>query len=390
MIFVAATGAAKAGLHDPGRGIDVVALRAFLRGIRGLHQHQPRAVLPALLDEVREERAPAHREDVAVEAPLLRDPCPRFLHGARGGPGHLLDPQVFEHDDAVVLGVAVRVGPQQVLPLPPHLAVRAGQLDLGLLSVLRSLLLPGDSPGQLGYLGGPRFEEGGVLDEGAVGVGDQVGDTTVDAHRRLRGLLGASLRRQRVRHLNYDADVPSVHVSRDGRGPSLPLGQRTVQHQRDAAQAGEAEEVAPFVARDAPGTLRIRLGDAHRITPAPLELRSAFGFGEAVLPGGVEVTEDLLAGIAGDVVDPRHLRPQVREFFLLIDSGAVPLGGAEASKASETLLVREVPQRPQRTFPAEHLCDLLLARIDSVLRDQMTHKRHHARSAFSGQRPVRS
>jgi len=72
--------------------------------------------------------------------------------------------------------------------------------------------------------------------------------------------------------------------------------------------------------------------------------------------------------IARDIVKPGNETPEVGQLLGLVDVGVIALGIARVpAEAQEALLVGEVPEVPQGTFPAEETLCLLLRRIDAVL-----------------------
>ena len=183
MVTVATRGAAKDGLRATRLGVDAAACAARLAAVGGRH-----------LDE----RAPRPRELVAEH---VREAGPSRVRDAASAAtaNHPRDVQLLQHDDAVALGESCRLDVQEVVALPPHLAVDASDASLGLLSVLRSFLPSADGALSVGESLERGFEVAGVGDHVAVGRGAEVGDAAVDGDDgafAVRGLGSVQLRRR--------------------------------------------------------------------------------------------------------------------------------------------------------------------------------------------------
>jgi len=101
----------------------------------------------------------------------------RILH-------HATHIEVFDDDDAVVLGVVGTYLVQDGFALTPHLAVQPHDAELGFLSISTSFLSARDCAlGASEALERP-LEMFGVEGDLAVGVGDQVGDAAVERDDR--------------------------------------------------------------------------------------------------------------------------------------------------------------------------------------------------------------
>ena len=151
---------------------------------------------------------------------------------------HPRDVQFLQHDDAVALGESCRLDVQEVVALPPDLAVDAGDASLGLLSVLRSFLPSADGALCVGESLERGFEVARVGDHVAVGRRAEVGDATVD------GDDGAVAGRW-LGHVQLadDADEPLVAVALEGARLRLPF-ERPVQHSAERAELREADIAA--------------------------------------------------------------------------------------------------------------------------------------------------
>ena len=280
--------------------LGVPTLRTFLRRIRRGHLHHEAAVSRCLLLEQRDELAPAHREDAPVEPSFLCHVHPGLLDRARGRPHHASDLQVLDNDHAVVLGVAEGEGVQQVVSLPPHLAMDGGELRACLGAVVRPFLLPTE------VLTGPGDRHLGLVEEGrtrfevAKAVGHHVGHAAIEAHRLPE-------RRLRSRHLEmaHDRDEPLVVLVRNrGRG-ALSL-ERSVQDDRHVAELGEDQHITTVLGVETPDLLAW-FAQPDRVVSLGLEVRAASALGEAPLPGTVEALEQVLAHVRRNVVEPVHL-----------------------------------------------------------------------------------
>ena len=87
---------------------------------------------------------------------------------------HSRDVQFLQHNDTVALGESCRLDVQEVVALPPDLAVDASDADLGFLSVLRSFLPSADGTLCASEALQRSLEVSGVGDYVAVGCGAEV------------------------------------------------------------------------------------------------------------------------------------------------------------------------------------------------------------------------
>lgn len=155
-------------------------------------------------------------QDGPIEAGLLPDIMSGLLDGPLGRGRHILHPEVFQHDNAVVLGVVLGDDMGEVFTLTAELLVDLSQTGAGFLAVLRSFLLFRELTLTLGNARLCGIAETWIGDLDAVGVGDSYGDPEVQGN-------GAAVRWGGVGSLDLavDGHVPLGAVALDrGAGPS--------------------------------------------------------------------------------------------------------------------------------------------------------------------------
>ena len=166
MVLVATRGAVEGGLRATRLGVDAAACAARLRTVRGWHLDEGAARPREFVAEHVREAGPSRVRDAASAATS----------------NHPRNVQLLQNDDAVALGESCRLDVQEVVALPPHLAVDASDADLGLLSVLRSFLPSADGALCVGESLERGFEVTWAGDHLAVGSGAEVRDAAVDCH----------------------------------------------------------------------------------------------------------------------------------------------------------------------------------------------------------------
>ena len=339
--------------------LGVPALGTLLRRVGGRHLDHEAAVARRLLLEQRDELAPPHLQDAPVEPTLLRHVDPGFLDRARGRPHHARDRQVLDDDHAVVLGVAVGEGVQQVVSLPPHLAMDGGELRTCLGAVLRPLLFAAEvlvGPGDLRLT---LVKEDRTRFEMAKAVGHEVGHAAVEPHR-------LPDRRRRVGDLEvaHDRGEPLVTVTGD-RGRGALSFERSVQHDGDVAELGEDQHIAAVLPVEPPDLLAW-FAQPDRVVSLGLEVRAASALGEALLPGPVESLQHVLAHVRRHVLEPVDLGAQLRGFlFLVVEGRRAPVDTC-SGEAHQALFVGEIPEPAQGALPADQASGLFGARVDPV------------------------
>lgn len=364
MILVTTRHAAKHALRLPVLRSDVTTRRARLGRVRRRYRQHHRAETQRLLLQEDAEPSPVGLENPAVEPRLLRHVSSRLLGRAFRRGGHATDMEVFEHHDAVVLGVAVRETMQQGLHLPASLLMHTGQILPGLGPVLRALLLSSDVALSLGDLDLGLVQEGGPWFQVTVGVGEDVGDAPINSDGGT-GRVGHDV------HVlgDVNGDKPRLAVPRD-RGAGGLAFDGAVEDDGNVADLREAQRPLAMVEFDRP-RLATRLGHGHGVVPLGLEARFALRLGEEVGPRRLHLMQRGLLHVTGHVLEPIHGSAEVRQFLVLRKERRVDLGATKTLKPKETLLMSEVPQEPQGPFPATEPCFLLGRGIDAVLEAPM-------------------
>src|SRR5208282_2566788 len=326
------------GLRRTRQSVNAAARAARLAAVRGGHLF---------------ETTPAPGE---LEAEHLRETGPPRVGDAppQVAPDHPLDVQLLQNDDAVALGESCGLDVQEVVALPPHLAVDAGDAILGFLSVLRSFLPSAD-----GSLGASESLQGGfeatwVGDHVAIRGGTEVRDAAVD---RDDGCL--TRRRRGDPQLADDAGEPLISVALQRARLGLSF-ERTMQDSAERAQLGEAD-----VRAVEPPRLRVGLAEAERVSSSSLEAGSAGELLEAALPRLVEFDEELRADVAGGVGEPRQVGTQICQLVDLIERGWEDASVARTGVPHEALLEREVPECTESVVPFRKTRNLCSVWIDA-------------------------
>src|SRR5271166_2593357 len=164
MVLVATRGAAKGCLRATRLGIDGAARAARLARVGGWHLNEGTSRPSEFVSEHVREAGPSRVRDSASAATS----------------NHPRNVQPFQHNDAVAIGESCRLDVQEVVALPPYLAVDTCDASLGLLSVLRSLLPSVDGALCVSEPLEGGFEAAGVGDPVTIGHCTKGCDTSVD------------------------------------------------------------------------------------------------------------------------------------------------------------------------------------------------------------------
>lgn len=364
---MAAPDAPERGLVRPVRRIDHVALGALLRRVGRRYLHDHAAVLLGLVVEEGSEHAPARPEDTSVQTGLLGYVGTRVFGGTLGRASHVLDVQVFQYDDAVVLGVVVAEDVGNMLSLATCFPVGDSEAFLGLCPVLGPLSFAVEFALSCLDLGGLVVEHGGPRELAAFRVGDDVGHAAVHADRAtLWHLVHRSVRR-----LATHGQEPLVHVSGDGRVLDLAdVG--PVQDGLDVADLGEGKEHLA-VAVDEPKSALVGRVHAHVVAALSLEFGLAFLAGEVVRPCVGQVVQNLVGCVSHDLLKPRDFCAECRELLGLVEGGGVDAVESAPGQPGDTLFVGEVPDVAQTTLPLTEANLLVRGGVDAVLERRHGH-----------------
>lgn len=266
---------------------------------------------------------------------------------------HVLDVQVFDHDNSVALAVSRRDRVQRVIALAPYLAVQLRDSDLCFLSVLRSFLASADDARGVSEAFQSLLQVVRVLDAPAVGIGDKNGDAAVERDDWFGARRGCV-----TLDLAGDADEPLVDIANEC-GSFCLSTERPMQDNRHRTELRKTQRLC--VERPC---LRMVLAEAERIASMMLPPWSSSELFEARLPSLVEFDQELRRDVARDVCKPWQLGPQLRQLVDLIEGRAVSLH--TRAQIVDSLFVGEIPQPSQRALPCCEPSDLLSARIDAV------------------------
>lgn len=344
-------------------GVRVPAHRASLARVGRGHLDKSTSGPRQLVPEHPDERSPTSIEDASVETRLLADVGARGIDTALGAASHGLHVQLLDDHRAVVLGVAGAEFVQNVGALPADLPVQFGNTGLGLLSVLGSFLASGNGPLGTREALLCSLEESRVRHQCTVGVGEQVGDSTVDANDRFRAW-------NRLRHVNFAADAAEPLVDLANYGARLRLAlKRAVNARRNRAELREHKRIA----FDSEG---LGCNERGHVSPFALPAGLPAQALETTLPRLVEFNKELGAQVTWHVGEPWQLSTQRGEFVDLVERCRITLLGPR--KSHKALFVGEVPQKSQSALPRVHASNLLYRWVDAVsepLADQHGYER---------------
>jgi len=355
MIAMTALHADKHRLRHPALCLDMRADRAGLRGEGRTDLDQRAAHQTQLADEKLDHPAPAGIENPSIETRLLGHLLSWLFQGSSGAPDHVGNLQVLDDYHAVVLGVAVAEGLEKVLSLATCLAMKSGDFQSGLFLVLATSQLSSRSPLGSGQSLLALLTKGRVGGELTVAIGDRHDDAPVKAD-------GWQGRRGRFWHLDLaaDADEPGINVSLEGAGLGSAL-KGTVKHHFHRPKLGEDEGLSLH-----PEGLEVRLAEAHLVLASLLETWRACRASKAALPGLVEFSQHLVAGIARHIGKPGHLGAKRGQLVHLVDGRVELLLSFGPAEPHQPLLKSKVPEPASGSCPATKASFLLTRRVDPV------------------------
>ena len=337
MVTVAARGAAEDSLRRARQGVHAAARAARLARVGGRH-----------LDE----RASGPCEFVTEH---LCEAGPSSASNATSTPtsDHPRDVQFLQHDDAVALGESCRLDVQEVVALPPHLAVDTGDASLSLLPVFRSFLPSADGALSVNEPLQGGFEVAWIGNHFAIGRCAEVGDATIDCHDGLvaRGRIDVQFA--------DDAGEPLVSIALEGASLRLPID-RSMHDSADRAELGESN----IVAVESPH-LRMWLAEGQDVAPLSFEARGSRELLEASLPRLVEFDEEMVTNVTRHVGEPRECSTKLGQFLHLIERCGVNTFLARSIESHEPLLVGDVPEEPKRVVPASETRNLRVVQVDA-------------------------
>ena len=268
---------------------------------------------------------------------------------------HSVDVQFLKYNDAVALGITVAESVKKMLALSPYLTVNLHHSNLGLLPILGPLLSSTDGALR------PResFESFFVVSrrrhEFSIRVTNDVHYATVNCHDR------ANARRQIVHlQLARDRDEPLVTVTLERARLRLSF-KRSVDHSSQVPELWETNRLSIQTP-----DLRMRFAERKEIASLSLPTRRFCYFLETALPRLVKLDEQLVAHVSRNVIEPRNFCPQFRSFVDLIERRRKHSLVSWARISHSALLVRKIPERPERVFPRMDAYDLLRGRVNPV------------------------
>ena len=270
---------------------------------------------------------------------------------------HALDIELLDDDRAVVLGVGCRQLVQNVLALSLDLAVDATHTVQGFCSVLGSFL---SSLSNVLGMTKPLhrfFKVSRIPNLLPVGISEQVGDTSIDSHHRnsprtwIRNLV-----------LTQDAGKPLISIPSDCASLRLSF-KRTMGHDLQGSNLGKVQ----LTARKSPN-FWMRFAKPESVPSLSLPSRLIGQLFEAPLPCLVQLHEQLSTHVARNFRQPWQLSPQIGQLVDLIECCYVLPLVARPGKPDQSLLVGQVPQKPQSALPTIQNSNLLPGRIETEVK----------------------
>ena len=336
-------------------GVDKPAGRTRLARVRGGDFDQASARRLQLVAEHGAERRPSGAVDLAPES---------AAH-------HSLDVQLLDDHDAVALGVAGRENVENVLALTADLPVQRGDAHPRPGVAGGALQATADNAHRSRETTQTSLQVLRILDQRAVGVGQQVGHAAVDGDDRTHTERGL-----RKIPLALDDGEPLVHLT-DERASLRDAEEGPVQDREDRAQLREHDARRRHT--EDPG---VWLGDIDDVPPLLLPPGTATEPLEVPLPRRIKIHEQLRAHIARHIGQPRNLGAQFSQLVDLVEGAG---HSRPAPQGDQALLVGDVPQGAQPTLPLAQAGFLLRRRVDAVAEapaDQHSAPRPHMLGAL--------
>lgn len=318
---------------------DVAAPVACLRGIGGWHFRKCPARPREFVAQTFNEFAPSRVKNAASKPAVRAD--------------HVTDMEFLNDDRAVTLGIGSAESMDEVLALPPHLAVNASDAALRLFSIFGSFLSTRDGTLRASEPLHCCDIEARRRNYCTVAIGDDVGHAAVERDNWLNaGSWVDDL------DLTGDRGKPLVPVTTDRARLRLAF-QRTMNDRADVADLWK-----PNGRTVQPPDFGMWLAQTKHVSHLVFPPRHSGEAPKTALPCLVQFHEELGAYIARDVGKPGQFGAKIGKLPMLIEQRRIPL--VSAGQANEALLVREVPQEPQRRLPRDETRLLRWRRIDAV------------------------
>ena len=355
VVFVATSRAHEPSLRRSVVRSDMPASRARLRAVVGGHFKQRASCPVTFVAQHRRQPAPTGVEYAAVEARFGAHVLAWSFLGAFGTPGHVPHLQLLDNHRAVALGVAIGNLMQGKVPLPADCAVNACDPGTCFLLIATPFLAPRHHALCARQSAKTLLEVGRLLDTVALGIGNEVDDASVQSDGGSRGWHGVC-----DLELAHDAHKPLVVVADDRTRLCRPF-KLAMDHRAQPAELGKPDSCAVKAPR-----FGVRLAQGRNISSLALPARLPSELAKAPLPRLVELDEQLRTHVAGHVCQPRQLGSQRGEVVDLVKRGVILSLASWPGEAEQTLLVRQVPQKPQGVVPRGESFALRRRRIDAI------------------------
>lgn len=340
MVRVATGSAEKHSLRNSTLGVDVFARTACLRAVRGGNLDE-RAAAPCQLvtKHVREHR-PTSVKNSSRETSVYLD--------------HVIYLKLLNHDGAVAIGVAVTENMQEVFALSSHFTMNARNVELSLLSVLRSFLAPGDGALSVSKASKCSAQPSWGFNDSTIGVGNHVDHTTVDGDNGFYA-------RQRIGDLNFAHDrcKPLISVTFDRasfrRALQWTMDDGVNRPDLRKMQCGDVE----------PPRFCVGFTKTYNVTVLELPSWCAVELLETPLPRLVQLDEKLCRNVSRYVSKPRQCSAQLRQFVDLIETCRVDTIPTRSCVSNQALFVGKVPEKSESVAPSIKTSGLICRWVDA-------------------------
>jgi hypothetical protein len=268
---------------------------------------------------------------------------------------HACDIELFQHDYAVALGESCGLNVQEVLPLPPHLAVDTSNVELSFGLIPRPFLTTRNNTLCVGQALQGSTEMLWIGDHVSVRSSSKEHNATIDGND---GICS----RYWVWDLNLARDVrePLITISTDRAG----LGLAFKWSMDDSSQVTEFWESQDGTV-EAPDLL-MWLTDTQEVSTLFLPSWSSSELLKAPLPSLIQLNEKLGTDVTWNISKPGQLLTKFSQFVYLIKGRVVPLLATAPRKPEQSLFKSKIPKGTKCVLPGVDSFYLLRRRVDPV------------------------
>lgn len=360
VLFVSAAGAAEHRLRDSTSSINNTAGRTLLRRVLSWDFSNLSAKRDSFVFTQHSKTPPASTHYTSVQT--------AFLHAPTRS-AHILNIQLLDEDDAVVIGVPLRFAMENVVALATNFSVKSSNSISSFFIVFRSSLSAGFSSLCTSESRSHLSKVVRIFYEALFRVGDQVDATSIDSDRRFNG-------RYRIWniHFTHDRTEPLINVALYRANLRFTF-KRTMYDSSDWSEFWKAKDAVFQPPISSP-----RLSTAKHVSPFSFPAGLVGKPIKMTLPGMLQLKEDMCLNITRYVGEPWKFGSNRRQLVRLIERTRMVLVAAWMCVTHETLLVCNIPKKPQGVVPFFQTGYLLGCRIDPVAKPAMNnHERNSSR-----------